>query len=74
MNLFPKNLMNDVIYCITRNPTIGVKSICPMSGGTIFLKIFKYGSVICLKVSHGFLSQSIFGNHVSKTLINKINV
>ena len=27
MNLFPRNLMNEVMYCITRKPTMGVKSI-----------------------------------------------
>jgi hypothetical protein len=42
-----------------------------MIGGIKFRNRFKYGSVICLKMLHGWRIQSTFGNHVRRTRTNR---
>ena len=58
-------------HCSTKKPSSGVKSIMPKNGGMIPRNTLRYGSVSCLSVSHGCLSQLNAGNHESSTRMNR---
>lgn len=51
-------------------PRRGVKSIVPSKGGTNPRNKFRYGSVTCLRIIHGFLSHLKVGNQLRRTLRN----